>query len=606
MCAIRTPGHAVWRGRSNRKETARPFILFTAFVFAAILFGVPAAKAQIQETGKLKIRVTPKQAYVFVDGKAIREGDQTIELSAGTHEVGVDNYGYIPNSQKVHIGAGETTDLKVVLQASGDEVAGPFGDIEFKGHPRSAVLLNGTTPAYFVGHVDEFDWDWIWHQRLLLQPGTYQVTVTRKGDTIWAGPVTVKAGQKVVVYLNKNGEMKTKNFSAGEKLGPQPRFHAGIASATVPVAPVTAQLAAQPADIGCGQATSLDWKTTDAVDTSINNLGEVSANGERSVKPEKTTTYEITAKGPGGVITKTVTVDVNTQPVAKVSLSQNEVRYHKIGDKVVEDEPATLNWSVSNANHVTIAPLGNEALNGSQTIEAKPKRTDTGSVNETIGYTLVATNACGGETQQTAMLHVVGSIEPAPEVVLASVFYPTKYPVTKHPQVGLVSSQQEILANAAKTFKDHEEYKTQASLVIVGYADVRGPKSYNMNLSERRAELVKNYLVSRGVPADKIQTRAEGKGQQLSEQDVAQLQSKDTEKPEKWERQHLRATWLAYNRRVDIVLEPAGQQSTKEYPNDTTDARILWQRPEPSLKTVEAAAKSPEGAKIAQAMGTGN
>ena len=80
---------------------------------------------------------------------------------AGTHDVGVDNYGYIPKTQKVHIGAGETTDLEVTLQASGDMVSGPFGDIEFKGHPRAAVLLDGGTPSYFVGHVDEFDNNWL-------------------------------------------------------------------------------------------------------------------------------------------------------------------------------------------------------------------------------------------------------------------------------------------------------------------------------------------------------------------------------------------------------------------------------------------------------------
>ena len=49
-----------------------------------------------QETGKLKIHVEPKQAYVFVDGKAIRDGSQTIELAAGDHKVGVYNYGYSP------------------------------------------------------------------------------------------------------------------------------------------------------------------------------------------------------------------------------------------------------------------------------------------------------------------------------------------------------------------------------------------------------------------------------------------------------------------------------------------------------------------------------
>jgi hypothetical protein len=53
-----------------------------------------------------------------------------------------------------------------------------------------------------------------------------------------------------------------------------------------------------------------------------------------------------------------------------------------------------------------------------------------------------------------------------------------------------------------------------------------------------------------------------------------------------------RATWLAYNRRVDIVLEPAGQQSAQAYPDDSPDARILWASKEPSLKRVEAAAKT--------------
>jgi hypothetical protein len=41
---------------------------------------------------------------------------------------------------------------------------------------------------------------------------------------------------------------------------------------------------------------------------------------------------------------------------------------------------------------------------------------------------------------------------------------------------------------------------------------------------------------------------------------------------------------------VDVILEPAGQQSTEAFPNDAKDARILWQRPAPRLKAVEMAA----------------
>jgi hypothetical protein len=57
-----------------------------------------------------------------------------------------------------------------------------------------------------------------------------------------------------------------------------------------------------------------------------------------------------------------------------------------------------------------------------------------------------------------------------------------------------------------------------------------------------------------------------------------------------------KATWLAYNRRVDIVLEPTGQQSTQAYPNETPDAHVLWQRQRPSLKSVEKTERVEEGA----------
>ena len=225
---------------------------------AALLFSVAPSFAQSSsEMGKLKIHVDPKQAYVFVDGKAIRDGSQTIDLAAGDHKVAVHNYGYLPKIQNIHVGAGETTDLSVRLQSAGDVVAGPFADIEFKGDPRAAVLLNGKSPAYFVGHVDEFNWNWIWHQRLLVHPGTYQVAVMHEGNTIWSGPVTAKAGQQVTVYLDQNGKTKTKEWKEGLNMPPQPRFHAGIASATVPVAPVSAQLAAQSSNLSCGQDTDL-------------------------------------------------------------------------------------------------------------------------------------------------------------------------------------------------------------------------------------------------------------------------------------------------------------------------------------------------------------
>ena len=58
-----------------------------------VLTATTATLAQSDtKTGILKIHVSPKQAYVFVDDKAIRDGSQSIVLDAGKHTVNVRNY----------------------------------------------------------------------------------------------------------------------------------------------------------------------------------------------------------------------------------------------------------------------------------------------------------------------------------------------------------------------------------------------------------------------------------------------------------------------------------------------------------------------------------
>ena len=50
------------------------------------------------------------------------------------------------------------------------------------------------------------------------------------------------------------------------------------------------------------------------------------------------------------------------------------------------------------------------------------------------------------------------------------------------------------------------------TIIDIGYADRIGSKAYNLKLSNRRAETVKAYLVSKGVAADRI--LAKGKGEE--------------------------------------------------------------------------------------------
>ena len=60
------------------------------------------------------------------------------------------------------------------------------------------------------------------------------------------------------------------------------------------------------------------------------------------------------------------------------------------------------------------------------------------------------------------------------------------------------------------------------SVTIEGHADERGTREYNLALGERRANAVKNYLSSRGVPATRLTTISWGK-----ERPVAQGSSED-------------------------------------------------------------------------------
>jgi hypothetical protein len=183
------------------------------------------------QTGKLNLNVTPKQAYIFVDDKAISEASKhhSLTLSAGEHKVELVNYGYQPVTRTVAIEAGKTTGLSVSLEAVAGKVSGPFGAVTVEGANRDAVLLNGETPDLFVGHGDEFNQDWWWRQELVVPPGTYQLTIQGGDKDVWSGEVNVPANQRVVVNASK-GVRKTVPWTRGHGSGViDPRSNSGIA-----------------------------------------------------------------------------------------------------------------------------------------------------------------------------------------------------------------------------------------------------------------------------------------------------------------------------------------------------------------------------------------
>lgn len=62
---------------------------------------------------------------------------------------------------------------------------------------------------------------------------------------------------------------------------------------------------------------------------------------------------------------------------------------------------------------------------------------------------------------------------------------------------------------------DYMNRRSDVSLVVDGHCDERGSEDYNLALGEHRALAVRAYLISLGVPADKIQSRSFGEEQPL-------------------------------------------------------------------------------------------
>jgi peptidoglycan-associated lipoprotein len=83
-----------------------------------------------------------------------------------------------------------------------------------------------------------------------------------------------------------------------------------------PTPPTIAQFSAEPTTIQRGQSATLRWEITGNV-TSVsidNTIGTVQNTGNRRVFPSDSTTYTLTASGPGGSVTSSATVTVTAPP----------------------------------------------------------------------------------------------------------------------------------------------------------------------------------------------------------------------------------------------------------------------------------------------------
>ena len=55
-----------------------------------------------------------------------------------------------------------------------------------------------------------------------------------------------------------------------------------------------------------------------------------------------------------------------------------------------------------------------------------------------------------------------------------------------------------------------------ANIEVAGHTDSRGSDAYNMKLSQQRAEAVRDYLVSKGIAADRLSAKGYGESQPVA------------------------------------------------------------------------------------------
>lgn len=98
---------------------------------------------------------------------------------------------------------------------------------------------------------------------------------------------------------------------------PPPPPPAKMVEKVTPKAPVIVQFTAEPGSIERGQSATLRWSVNDATSVRIEpGLGDVNTNGNRAVYPSSSTTYKLTATGPGGSADATASVNVTVPETA--------------------------------------------------------------------------------------------------------------------------------------------------------------------------------------------------------------------------------------------------------------------------------------------------
>ena len=171
---------------------------------------------------------------------------------------------------------------------------------------------------------------------------------------------------------------------------------------------------------------------------------------------------------------------------------------------IKKGESTTLSWTSTNATQLTVAPeVGTVNAQGSTKV----------SPSDSTEYTITASGP-GGSATATARITVEAPPPPppAPAPDLDKLFLQeVRDAYFDFNKADLRADAREALGKTADFLRNYPQIR----VTIEGHCDERGSTEYNLALGDRRAAAAKQYLVSLGISADRVNTVSFGKEKQF-------------------------------------------------------------------------------------------
>jgi outer membrane protein OmpA-like peptidoglycan-associated protein len=256
-------------------------------------------------------------------------------------------------------------------------------------------------------------------------------------------------------------------------------------------------------------------------------------------------TYARASAGPAAALDP---ADMHT---AAESLQMAETSFDKNGDTPGTRDLAYVadrRAQIAEARSGAIAANGQQqdTLNNMHAAETSALATTSGQLGQANAQIALQGQALATETQRRKEADARAAKAAADLAAFASVKQETRgMVITLSGAVLFASNKWELLPSAQAKLGEVAQALTQqdgqSKIIVEGHTDSQGGASFNQDLSQRRAQAVRDYLVTRGMAADRITSQGFGLTRPIADNGTAEGR--------------------ADNRRVEIIVQPGSTAS---------------------------------------------